>query len=138
MALDDLGLVPALRRFVDLVKERTKFSAEILINGSEQRLSSALEVSIFRICQEALQNIEKHAKAGYMRIKLDYQNEWLYVIIEDNGIGFSEKDVLAQKTDSFGLLSMRERVELIGGTMTIRSDLGMGTKIIIQAPIEYP
>lgn len=136
MALDDLGLVPALRRFVDIVKERTKFSAEILVNGPEKRLSSALEVSIFRICQEALQNIEKHAQASFARIRMDYQNEWLYIIIEDNGIGFSEKDVLEQKTDSFGLYSMRERVELIGGTMTIKSEAGVGTKIIIQAPME--
>jgi two-component system, NarL family, sensor histidine kinase DegS len=138
MALDDLGLIPALRRFVDIVKERTNFSTEIVMNGSARRFSSAMEVSIFRICQEALQNIEKHAKASYALLRLDYQHDWFYVIIEDNGIGFSEQDVLAQKTDSFGLYSMRERVELIGGTMTVRSVPGAGTKIIIQAPMETP
>jgi len=136
MALDDLGLVPALRRFVDIAKERTKSAVDIIISGPEKRLSSVLEVSIFRICQEALQNIEKHAQAGYTRIRLDYQPESIYVSIEDNGIGFCEKEVLAQKTDSFGLLSMRERVDLINGTMTLRSEPGGGTKITIRAPME--
>lgn len=135
MALDDLGLTPALRRLLDIMKERNKLSTEIMINGMEKRLANVLEVSVFRICQEALQNIEKHAKASYAKVKVDFQKDWLYIVIEDNGIGFNEQEVMEVKTDSYGLLSMRERVEVIDGTITIKSAPGVGTKILIQAPI---
>jgi two-component system sensor histidine kinase DegS len=134
MALDDLGLVPALRRFVDVMRDRTKISAEIQVEGREKRLSSPLEVSLFRLCQEALQNVEKHSKATIACLRLDFQKEWLNATIEDNGIGFDEKEVLKRNTESYGLLSMRERIELIGGNMTIRSEQGVGTRIILQVP----
>lgn len=134
MALDDLGLAPALRRLVDIMKERRKFSLEIMITGTEKRLANVLEVSMFRICQEALQNIEKHAQARYAKIKVDFQKDWVYIVVEDNGVGFKEKEVLEEKSDSYGLLSMRERVEVIGGSMTIKSEPGVGTTILVQAP----
>jgi two-component system, NarL family, sensor histidine kinase DegS len=136
MALDDLGLVPALRRFVDIMRDRTKLFAEIQVDGREKRLSSTVEVSIFRLCQEALQNVEKHAKATIIRLRLDFQKEWLYATIEDNGIGFDEKEVLKRNSESYGLLSMRERIELIGGNITIQSEQGIGTKIFVQVPIK--
>lgn len=141
MALDDLGLAPALRRFVEIMQGRMlqsqyKFAMEIMVTGTEKRLGNVLEVSLFRICQEALQNVEKHAQATFARVKVDFQKDWLYIVIEDNGIGFNEKEVLETKKDSYGLLSMRERVEVIGGDMTIKSEPGVGTKICIQAPMK--
>lgn len=136
MALDDLGLAPALRRFVDIMKERSPFTLELMITGTEKRLANVLEVSLFRICQEALQNIEKHSQASLAKIKVDFQKNWLYLIVEDNGIGFIEQEVLEGKSDSYGLLSMKERVEVIGGNMIIKSEPGVGTKIFVQAPVK--
>lgn len=136
MALDDLGLAPALRRFVDIMKERSPFTLALIITGTEKRLANVLEVSLFRICQEALQNIEKHSQASLAKIKVDFRKDWLYLIVEDNGIGFIEQEVMEGKSDSYGLLSMKERVEVIGGNMVIKSEPGVGTKIFVQAPVK--
>lgn len=137
MALDDLGLVPALNRFVETFQEREGIHLDLTIMGKEKQLHSGLEIALFRLIQESLSNIKKHAQTKEANIRLEFVTSKVNVIIEDRGKGFDvdkfKKEVREQ--ESFGLLGMRERVKLLGGEMQIKSALGKGTKVIIGVPI---
>lgn len=137
MALDDLGIVPTLRRFISELQKREKISIELSVDGSEtQRLPSVLEVAIFRIVQEALNNVYKHARASRIIIRLLLRPEQVGVLIRDNGCGFETGSVMNHKgKDSFGLLGMKERVELLAGDLDISSAPGLGTEIKVTIPL---
>lgn len=137
MTLDDLGLAPTLRKYVHDFEEKTKIRATFEIKGKEQRLSSAMEAAIFRLVQEALNNAAKHAFPTYVGVELTYQAQMLKILVRDNGLGF-KVELLQQKNKEhvhFGLIGMRERVELLEGRMEIESAENQGTKIIIHIPI---
>ncbi|MCR3921638.1 MAG: sensor histidine kinase [Firmicutes bacterium] len=138
MVLDDLGVVPTLRRFISELKKRTDINIELIVlDGEKQRLASALEVAIFRIVQEALNNIHKHAKARRSVIKLEILANRVNITISDDGCGFDTKQfLLPMENESFGLLGMRERVELLEGEMEIKSVPNRGTEIQITIPIK--
>lgn len=133
MALDDLGLVPALRRFVEAYGDQKRFSIEFQTTGTEIRLPTSLEVAIYRLVQESMNNISKHAQAHKVLIRLEFGGNKTDISIEDDGIGFSEEEVLRGK--SFGLLGMRERVRLLQGDLNIDSEPRKGTKIKISIPL---
>lgn len=136
MALDDLGLIPAVRKYVHDFEERTKIRATFETKGKEQRMSSPMEAAIFRLVQEALTNAAKHACPTYVGVEITYQAQLVKIVVQDNGLGF-RVDQLEQKTKEhthFGLIGMRERVELLEGRMDIESTENMGTKIIIHIP----
>lgn len=136
MALDDLGLIPAVRKYVHDFEERTKIRATFETKGKEQRMSSPMEAAIFRLVQEALTNAAKHACPTYVGVEITYQAQLVKIVVQDNGLGF-RVDQLEQKTKEhthFGLIGMRERVELLEGRMEIESTENMGTKIIIHIP----
>lgn len=136
MALDDLGLTPTLRKYVHDFEERTKIRAIFETKGKEQRLSSAMEAAIFRLVQEALTNAAKHAFPTYVGVEITYQAQMLKILVKDNGLGF-KVELLEQKNKEhshFGLIGMRERVELLEGRMEIESAENEGTKIIIHIP----
>lgn len=137
MALDDLGLVPTLRKFTQDFEEKTKISTAFDIIGKEMRLPSAMEAAIFRLAQEALTNVMKHAEATTVSLEIMYEAEQIQLSIVDNGIGFQHELLgLGSKNNAhFGLIGMNERVELIEGRMEIDSKPGEGTKIIIFIPI---
>ena len=136
MALDDLGLVPALNRFVETFQEREGIELELTIMGKERQLHSSLEIAFFRLIQESLSNIKKHAQAKEAKIRVEFTPSRVNVIVEDWGKGFNvdkfHQEVREQ--ESFGLLGMKERVKLLGGEMQIRSTIGKGTKVIIGIP----
>lgn len=138
MVLDDLGVVPTLRRFIAELQKRNSMSIELIVlGGEERRLSGALEVAVFRIVQEALNNINKHADARRAMIKLEVLPGRVNISITDDGCGF-EIDPFQNDTnmDCFGLLGMRERVELLEGQMKISSIAGKGTEIFVTIPIK--
>ncbi|MHB8171486.1 MAG: sensor histidine kinase [Thermincolia bacterium] len=136
MSLDDLGLVPALKRYLADYKEKYNLEAEFIFFGQERRLDSALEVGVFRVIQEGLNNVWKHAKASQVKVKLEISNDRLWARIKDNGQGFSLQAVLANtRRESLGLISMRERVELLGGEINFNSVPGQGTEIVIEIPL---
>jgi two-component system sensor histidine kinase DegS len=137
MALDDLGLIPAISRYLETLKERFDLDIEMYYSGTQQRLDSTIEVAIYRVIQEALQNILKHAQASHAKVSLENQNERLVVEVTDNGKGFNAEECLNNpKPDSYGLLGMKERLEILGGQLYITSKQGEGTKILAIMPLE--
>ncbi|MGG4035882.1 sensor histidine kinase [Paenibacillus cisolokensis] len=137
MALDDLGLVPTLRKYVQDFEEKTRIHSTFETIGKEIRLPSAMEAGIYRLVQEAFTNVMKHAHASHVSLKLQYQAQMVKISIQDNGAGFNTKFVEARSKNSshFGLIGMRERVELLEGRMDIESNIGSGTLITIHIPI---
>lgn len=136
MALDDLGLIPTLRKYVHDFEEKTKIRTTFETRGKEHRMTSPMEAAIFRLVQEALTNAAKHAFPTYVGVDINYQGEMLRIIVQDNGLGF-KVDQLEEKNKEhshFGLIGMRERVELLEGRMDIESTANQGTKIIIHIP----
>lgn len=137
MAIDDLGLVPALRGILDVVHEQYGLATEILVVGEERRTEDHVEIGIFRVAQEAINNIVKHARATSIRVRVEFAPAAVTVIVEDDGQGFDESTV-EPAAGHFGLLGMRERIQLLDGNLTVKSRKGQGTKVLISAPIPKP
>jgi PAS domain S-box-containing protein len=129
--LDDLGLVPALRWYVDKQSLRSGISAKVFAEDIIKRLPSNIEITCFRVSQEALTNIIKHAQASNVEIKLFFKENELNLQIFDDGKGFDFFAAVQKgmKGESMGLLGMQERVELIGGKLKIITKPGGGTKL---------
>jgi len=138
MALDDLGLVPTLRKFVQDFEERTRIRAVFETVGKEKRLPSAMEAALFRLVQEAFNNALKHAQATYMSLEIAFREDTVELTVGDNGVGFNLDAVVAKaRYDSrFGIIGMKERVELMQGKIDIKSAKGQGTKLNIEVPIK--
>lgn len=134
--LDDLGLVTSTRRLLTDFTERTGISGEFKVSGKERRLTSDAELSLFRIAQEALWNVEYHAQATHVDMKINFTGNEVMLEVTDNGIGFnlssSSSDMTA--TGHLGLISMQERAALLGGKLTIRSGPAQGTSVTASAP----
>ena len=133
MALDDLGLFPTIKKHISTVAEYNDTEIELKLLGDERRLESNYEVAIFRLVQEALQNAINHAEANLIRVTIEIMPKQINVLIKDDGIGFEKCD---EKAESFGLIGMRERVELLDGKLFITSKKGEGTVIRIHLPYE--
>lgn len=135
MALDDLGLIPTLRKYVHDYEEKTKIRTSFETRGKEHRLSSAMEAAVYRLVQEGLSNAAKHAFPSYVLVEITYQAQLIKIVVKDNGLGFNVKKVSEQgNRESFGLVGMRERVELLEGRMEILSAENQGTTIVIHIP----
>lgn len=133
MALDDLGLIPTLRKYLQTTEEYHKSTKILFINlGQDCRLPSKYEVSLFRLIQESVQNALKHANASEIQVKVEIKNERVTAVVKDNGKGFDLNEV---KTESFGILGMKERIELLHGVISIDSKPGAGTGVLIQIPL---
>jgi two-component system sensor histidine kinase DegS len=136
MMLDDLGVVPTLRRYVDSFSDNSGVLTHLTVMGKERRLASHKEVTIFRIVQELLNNAVEHGHASSVQINLDIGDELVRVSVEDNGSGFELTDTLASPdADRLGLATMRERVEMLGGQIRFDSGLGRGTKVSFELPV---
>ncbi len=135
MSLDDLGVIPALREYLKGFEKRTRISTEVVIIGKEERFDPALEVGLFRLAQEALTNIEKHSGATQAQVNIEVTDKSVQVVIKDNGRGF-DPDKVREEEDKFGLISMQERAELLGGSLQIMSVPGEGTRIRIMVPLK--
>ena len=137
MALDDLGLVPTLRKFVQDFEEKTKIRAVFETAGRELRMPSAMEAAVYRLVQEAFSNALKHASATYVSLELKFYPRRVLITIQDNGVGFDVEQTMARtkKNSHYGLIGMNERVELLNGKMDIQSARGQGTKISISVPV---
>lgn len=132
MALDDLGLVPTLRKYLQTIEEYHNNSKITFVNlGLERRLPTKYEVALFRMIQESVQNALKHANACEIKVKLEITNNDITVLIKDNGSGF---DTSIKKPESFGMIGMRERVDLLDGDITFDSKIGKGTAVWIRVP----
>lgn len=120
MALDDLGLVPTLRKYVQDFEEKTRIRTKFETIGREIRLPSAMEAGIYRLVQEAFTNVIKHANATYVSLEMTYQAQLVKILVADNGIGFqaeSSEYLAAHQGSHFGLIGMKERAELLEGRL---------------------
>lgn len=136
MALDDLGLIPTLKKYLQTMEEyytMTGVRIPFIHLGEEKRLNPKMEVALFRLIQESVQNSLKHAKPTEIQVKLEMMDNRVTVVVKDDGIGF---DPEVKKENSFGIRGMKERVELLDGKITIRSEKQKGTKVIISVPIK--
>jgi len=137
MVLDDLGLVPAVRRYSEEFQRRHNLQVELLVLGEQRRLAAAAEIALFRIFQESLNNIQKHAAARRVLVKIEYLPQKINLVIKDDGCGFElEKVVDHPQEHGFGLIGMRERVKILHGELTIGSTPGKGTVINVSIPTE--
>ncbi len=137
MVLDDLGLAPAIKRYLSNYKEQFGMQIEFLLFGQERRLESSMEVALFRIVQEMVSNIRKHARAKNAVVKIELLTEKINIHVRDDGIGFDMNKVMAdQEREGYGLIGMRERVQLLRGEITIASAPGKGTTINISVPVD--
>jgi two-component system, NarL family, sensor histidine kinase DegS len=134
MALDDLGLIPTLRKYLSTIEEYEE-GVEIHFqnNGQEQRFQTNFEVSVFRLVQESVSNALKHGKTKDIWVKTEWLRDIMNIIIKDTGQGFNQNEV---KDKSFGLIGMRERIDLLKGKMTITSSPGNGTIIHFRIPLQ--
>jgi two-component system sensor histidine kinase DegS len=132
MMLDDLGLVPTIKRYVDTFKEQTGLEVTLAVTGQERRLESYLEVMVFRAVQELLGNAARHSQASMVKAQLDISESAIKVVVDDNGKGFSP-EVLAQG-NSLGLGLIRERVEMLGGSFDLTTMVGKGTRVTFSLP----
>ncbi len=134
MALDDLGLVPTLTKYLSQVQEFEKeMTIDFQSTGSERRFESNIEVAVFRLVQEAITNAIKHGQATHIVVKVEWVRDILNVMVKDNGSGFDKKEV---KDKSFGLIGMRERIDLLKAEMKINSTVDKGTTIFFRIPLE--
>jgi signal transduction histidine kinase len=135
--LDDLGIVPALRRLLIESTERTGMNGIFKLVGEEQRLPQDIEIGLFRIAQEGIWNVERHSKATELIVTMTLTRAEARLNISDNGIGFTTSPALGSlyTTGKLGLLGMYERAELIGGKFDIKTELNKGTTISISVPI---
>jgi signal transduction histidine kinase/HAMP domain-containing protein len=135
--LDDLGIVSALRWYVDRQAQRAELEAEFTAFPQDMRFSPALETTCFRIVQEAITNVVRHAKANQVSVEIIQNGVELNVVVRDDGVGF-DLNALQERTPhdtTLGLLGMRERVELVGGRLEILSEGAAGTQIRACLPI---
>lgn len=136
--LDDLGLVSALQAYTDKLLTADQISFSIDSSGIKNRLPSEVETALYRIFQEALNNVVRHSKADNVKIKLNQNNGYFEGEITDNGIGFDLQSVITGENDprGLGLLGMRERAEQFCGELIITSQLGEGTQLQVRIPLE--
>jgi PAS domain S-box-containing protein len=134
--LDEFGLAAACRNFCKDLRSRTKLKVKYNIARIDQRLAPALELNLFRIMQEAVNNIEKHARAWEVRLRIAFHGDSIVLKIQDDGRGFDSKRGKAGKGKwrGIGLTNMRERAEFLGGTCTVESAPKQGTTITVRVP----
>jgi two-component system, NarL family, sensor kinase len=130
------GLVKCIEADLELIERTGKFSTSIRISGTERRINSPKEIIIYRIVQEAMNNIVKHSKASCIQIELHYDRKKLSVAITDNGEGFSTNEVAGMLENGSGVKNMQNRARLIQGSLYINSNHLKGTTISLQIPFE--
>lgn len=137
--LHDFGLAPAIKHLVENITKTDKFSISFDHNLKDERFNDQVEVSIYRVVQEALNNSAKHASASQIQVRIFKEDNIILLEINDNGKGFLVKTapyMIPYK--SMGIINMKERVELLGGKFEIRSIAGKGSKILVRIPLKLP
>ena len=131
-ALDDFGLVSALERLADSFREETGIAVDLEAHLGDERLPSEIETTLYRITQEALTNVVKHARANRVSIVLTKRDGAVSAVVEDDGRGFADDE---PRENGLGLLGMHERVALVNGRLSVESSSGSGTTLSIEVPL---
>jgi signal transduction histidine kinase len=135
-ALDDLGLAAAIRWLVRRVEEETDLEVETTVDCDGAGLEREVAIAVFRVAQEALTNVVRHAHARHLRVRLVRRAHTLVLTVEDDGRGFDTAAIRSRPASSVGLFGMTERVALIGGELAISSAAGGGTIVRANVPLE--
>lgn len=135
MMLDDLGLIPTLRRYTQTFEGKTKLPVTLTLNG-DRKLSSYVEVTVFRTVQELLSNITLHANATSAQVGVDLNAEPVVITVQDDGTGFDVNEVLGRlrARGMSGLVTLEKRVEMLGGKIVYQSGSGKGTHVRVEIP----
>jgi PAS domain S-box-containing protein len=135
VALDDLDLGAALANYVKMWSEQVEVHAEMHVSGMEaSHLTHELDIALYRVMQEALNNVAKHARARNVAVVLQRRSDHVSLIVEDDGAGFDTEQAFDGRDKRLGLVGMRERVALLGGTIDVESQPGHGTTVIARIP----
>lgn len=137
-ALDDLGLASAIRWYAETSLEPAGVAVSCTVSGREKRLPGPLETALFRMAQEAINNVARHADARRARLQVRFADSQVVIDVEDDGKGFDVEEVVASsdETRGLGLLGMKERAALFGGRVQIESTPGRGTRVHIEVPVQ--
>ena len=134
MMLDDLGLVPTIKRYADYLAEKSGIEINVAVSGSERRLDSTLEVVVFRAIQELLSSSALHAQASNIKVQLDLGDRLVRATVEDNGRGFDSPDIPPEA--ELTIKAIRERMDMLGGSFEMDSSVGKGARFSFQVPSE--
>ncbi|NIS79411.1 MAG: hypothetical protein GTO14_04195 [Anaerolineales bacterium] len=134
MMLDDLGLVPTARRYIEAYQEKTGVEISTVVTGTERRLESHLEVLMFRAIQTLLRNVRDYAQATQAKVMIDIGEREVRVTVEDNGRGFDAESLTEEDRQKYGFDTMGERIVQVGGELRIDSAAGEGTRIAFSVP----
>jgi two-component system sensor histidine kinase DegS len=134
--LDALGLAPSLRRYVERFQDYAGIACEVQVEGAPYRLPADMEIGIYRIVQEALQNVSAHAQAAHAEVAITFSAEGVSLTIMDDGQGFDLAAVQKNFTGHLGVMGMQERAENLGGQLAIHTSIGYGTRIALAIPLD--
>jgi two-component system NarL family sensor kinase len=136
--LDALGLVPAIRSLCREFQRKTRLSLRFQCDAHPRRLTGAVELTVYRIVQESLTNIEKHSGATRADVRLGWNEHQLDLGVEDNGCGIGglAEWSRSSRKSGMGLLNMRERTAFLGGQFSVQSNEGLGTRITVRIPLD--
>ena len=132
MMLDDLGLIPTIRKYADAFREHTNLEVNVTFTGTERRLEPYIEVMIFRAIQELIGNASRHSQATTAKVFLDMGDQLVRVTVDDNGKG-ADSEIMDQG-GNLGLKLIKERAEMLGGSFEIDSAVGKGTRVVFSVP----
>jgi two-component system sensor histidine kinase DegS len=137
MMLDDLGLVPTMKRYIDGLEESGFTGVKLNVSGKELRMASHKEVTIFRIVQELIHIAREHGRATTVKINLDMSDSQAKVTVEDDGSGYElDEKLTTPDASALGLATLRERVEVLGGQINLDSTTGQGMRVTFVLPRE--
>ena len=132
MMLDDLGLVPTIKRYLEILEESSALNVQVTVTGKERRLESYKEVMLFRAIQELANNTLHHSQASTLKIQMDIGEAVIKVVVDDDGIGFDQESL--EDNPGMGLKVIRDRVEILAGKMEIDSSPEQGTLVAFEIP----
>ncbi len=138
MSLDDIGLMPTIRKHLDKFKEETGIQIEFHATEMKEEVDTIIQLAIFRILQEIMNNVKKHSKASLMKLQIAFGSKYLSIKLTDNGIGFDYEETLdrvKREGQSYGLLGLKGRVEDLHGSLKVNSEMGKGTSYYVKIPI---
>ena len=135
MALDDLGLVPALAKYFDNFQASHGIKVNFKVNGREKRLLPSLEIAVFRLIQEGMTNVAKHSLTDRVEVSVQFQDDSIRAMVKDFGQGFNAQKTLETAHAHFGLVGMRERIEMFSGQFFLVSENSIGTTVEFEIPI---
>jgi signal transduction histidine kinase len=134
MTLQEEGLLSAVKKHLAALLSRHGRVVELKVSGNVRRLPAAVEDAAFRIIQESLNNVLKHARAPRVQVELRFETHMLHVCTSDNGVGFDPH--ARRRAHTMGMSSMRERADSVGGRLTIESAAGSGTRVAAELPLD--